>query len=215
MGVDVDRFLAATTDRFVNVTGINLEKHKIVLFSGYKNYEKGAITLLKALPHVISKIPECMFVMIGPPTKQYNTEMAKLGILKNHVININPSNLAGYFDKIKLGAFKSCHVYAMPSRSDAYGIAYLEAFACKKPIIAAAIPAMLELFIEKKECMHVNFDVVTELGDMIIYLLENEQVRDELGQNGYDKITREKLTWQDVARNILDVYDDLLSGVVR
>lgn len=211
MGVDVNRFQTATCERFINVTGIDPEHHKIVLFSGYKNYEKGAIALLKALPLVISKIPECFFVMIGPPTKQYNLEMAKLGIIKNHVININPSNLAGYFDKIKLGAFKSCHVYAMPSRSDAYGIAYLEAFACKKPIIAAAIPAMLELFTEGKECMHVNFDIIAELGEMIVYLLENEQFRNELGQNGYDKILKEKLTWQAVTGNILHIYDNLLS----
>ncbi|HME55836.1 MAG TPA: glycosyltransferase family 4 protein [Candidatus Lokiarchaeia archaeon] len=215
MGVDIDRFHAATTERFVNVTSVNPDKHKIILFSGYKNYEKGAITLLKAVPLVVSKIPESIFVMIGPPTKQYNLEMTKLGNFKKHVININPSNLAGYFDKIKLGAFKACHVYAMPSRSEAYGIAYLEAFACKKPIIAAAIPAMFELFMEGRECMHVNFDMVNELGEMIIYLLENERAREELGQNGYDKISREKLTWQDVARNILGIYDDLLSGAGR
>jgi glycosyltransferase involved in cell wall biosynthesis len=208
MGVDASVLSRATPEPFVRSTGVDPAKHKIVLFSGYKNHEKGAISMLKALPRVVAKIDCTRFVMIGPPTKQYNMEMSKLGLLKQHVVNINPASLSGYFDKIKLGAFKSCHVYAMPSRSDAYGIAYLEAFACKKPVIAASIPAMMELFPEGKECLHVLFDDYEQLAEKIIFLLENDQAREELGLNGYEKIKREGLTWQGVAGRLNRIYNE-------
>ncbi|MEX2680357.1 MAG: glycosyltransferase family 4 protein [Candidatus Sigynarchaeota archaeon] len=210
MGVDVNVLARASIKPFVVCTGIDPEKHKIVLFSGYKNYEKGAITLLKALPCVAAKFDMIRFIMIGPPTKQYNMELSKLKHLKKHVVNINPASLAGYFDKVKLGAFQACHVYAMPSRSDAYGIAYLEAFACKKPVIAASIPAMLELFPEGKECLHVPFDDHEKLAEKIIFLLEHDHEREELGLNGFEKIKREQLTWKDVAGRLDKIYSDTL-----
>ncbi len=212
MGVDASRLARASTEPFVEGTGVDPARHKIVLFSGYKNHEKGAITLLKALPRVAAKIDGIRFVMIGPPTKQYNMEMSKLGPLKQHVVNINPASLTGYFDKIKLGAFQACHVYAMPSRSDAYGIAYLEAFACKKPIIAASIPAMMELFPEGEECLHVPFDDDEALAEKITCLLEHNRYREELGLNGFEKIKREGLTWQDVAGKLNRIYNEVLDG---
>jgi glycogen(starch) synthase len=213
MGVDANVLARAVAEPFVKSTNVDPAKHKIVLFSGYKNHEKGAISLLKALPRVAAKFDGTRFVMIGPPTKQYNTEMSKLGPLKQHVVNINPASLSGYFDKIKLGAFKACHVYAMPSRSDAYGIAYLEAFACKKPVIAANIPAMMELFPEGKECLHVPFDDHDQLAEKIIFLLENDQAREELGLNGFEKIKREGLTWHDVAGKLDRIYNDALEKI--
>nr|MDO8086293.1 glycosyltransferase family 4 protein [Candidatus Sigynarchaeum springense] len=210
MGVDVNVLARASAAPFVTHTGIDPEKHKIVLFSGYKNHEKGAITLLKALPRVATKFDTIRLVMIGPPTKQYNIEISNLGPIKKHVVNINPASMSGYFDKVKLGAFQACHVYAMPSRSDAYGIAYLEAFACKKAVIAASIPAMLELFPEGKECLHVPFDDYEQLAEKIIFLLEHDNERKELGLNGFEKIKREGLTWKEVAGRLDKIYDDTL-----
>ncbi|MBN2154062.1 MAG: glycosyltransferase family 4 protein [Candidatus Lokiarchaeota archaeon] len=212
MGVDAGLLERAPAEPFVRRTGVDPTRNQIVLFSGYKNHEKGAITMLEALPRVAAKFDKVRFVMIGPPTKQYHMEMSKLGALKKHVVNINPASLTGYFDKVKLGAFKACHVYAMPSRSDAYGIAYLEAFACKKPVIAAAIPAMMELFPEGKECLHVPFGNHEELAERIIFLLEHDRDREELGLNGFEKIEREGLTWRDVAGRLDGIYSAAQGG---
>nr|MDO8114114.1 glycosyltransferase family 4 protein [Candidatus Sigynarchaeota archaeon] len=212
MGVDIEKFKDVSTAKFTDTTGVNPARHKIVLFCGYKNYEKGAVTLLKSIPSVVASVPESVFVMIGPPTMQYNMELANLGDLKKHVVNINPASLSGYFDKLKLGAFKACHVYAMPSRSEAYGIAYLEAFSCKKPVITSNIPAMQELFHEGVEGLHVKFDDPNDLAEKLIFFLTHERERDEIGRNGYEKIAREGLTWKEVARKISMLYTEALSG---
>ncbi|NMC03856.1 MAG: glycosyltransferase family 4 protein [Candidatus Lokiarchaeota archaeon] len=213
MGVDENRLARAPARPFIAETGVDPARHEIVLFSGYKNFEKGAISLLRAVPLVAARFKNLKLVMIGPPTKQYNMEMANLGTLKHHVVNLNPASLSGYYDKVKLGAFQACHVYAMPSRSDAYGIAYLEAFACKKPIIAASIPAMLERFPEGDGCLHVPFDDHQQLADKIIHLLDDKAACRELGTRGHDKIHEEGLTWQDVAARVDRIYADAADRV--
>lgn len=210
MGVDVGRFARAIPGHFLEYAGIEGENTRIVLFCGYKNYEKGAISLLRAIPLVAKRVPKCLFVMIGPSTKQYNIELKKLGKLKNRVINMNPASLSGYFDKKKLGAFKACDVYAMPSRSDAYGIAYLEAWASKKPVVSSSIPAMKDLIQHGREGCQVKFDDVTELAKTLVNLLENPRLREKMGQNGFQKIQDEKLTWKHVSKMVSRLYQDIL-----
>ena len=46
----------------------------------------------------------------------------------------------------------------MPSRSDAYGISYLEAWASKKPVIGADTPVMREVIQHEKDGLLVKFD---------------------------------------------------------
>ncbi|MFX0099439.1 MAG: glycosyltransferase family 4 protein [Candidatus Hodarchaeota archaeon] len=211
MGVDVDRYMKATQGEFLEYAGIEGEKSKIVLFCGYKNYEKGAISLLKTIPNVVRRIPGCKFVMIGPSTTQYNLELKKLGRLRKNVINLNPASLSGYFDGKKLGAFQACDIYVMPSRSEAYGIAYLEAWASKKPVISSNIPAMKDLFQHGKEGLQVTFDNVKDIARSIIQLLEDGQLREKMGQNGFQKIQDENLTWKSVSERISTIYHDTVA----
>ena len=68
----------------------------MVLFCGYKNYEKGAISLMKAIPHVIKKIKKVYFIFIGPSTQAYNREYSKINKMKDvRIINFTPDNLDG------------------------------------------------------------------------------------------------------------------------
>ncbi|MHA1749801.1 MAG: glycosyltransferase family 4 protein [Promethearchaeota archaeon] len=211
MGVDLERYKNVDERKFTTTTGIDPSKHKIILFSGYKNYEKGAITILKSIPSIVQVEPDARFVLIGPSTKQFNIQYKKLGKMRKYICNLNPSNLSGYYDKIKLGAFKSCHVYAMPSRSDAFGIAYLEAWAFKKPIIASKIPAMEDLFDDYKEGIHVSFDDPQMLSEKILELLRDSKKREEIGEKGHEKVLRDHLTWRDVSEKIKNIYLDLMS----
>ena len=51
-------------------------------------------------------------------------------------------------------------MYVMPSRSDAYGISYLEAWASKKPVIGQ-IPVMREVIQHEKDGLLVQFDDIS------------------------------------------------------
>ena len=72
----------------------------MVLFCGYKNYEKGALSILKAIPYILQKYRNVYFVFIGPSTIAFNRELSKIQKAIDHrVINLTPDNLTGYYEQ--------------------------------------------------------------------------------------------------------------------
>ncbi|MBD3214134.1 MAG: glycosyltransferase [Candidatus Lokiarchaeota archaeon] len=195
-------------EKFFNKTE---KSYKMVLYCGYKNYEKGAISLLKSIPLIIKDHSELYFVFIGPPTQAFNRELSKVRKLeKARIINLTPDNLTGYFDKYKLSAFKETDIYVMPSRSDAFGIAYLEAWASGKPVIAADIGAIPEVVKNENDGLLVKFDDINDIKTNILKLLRNESLRKKLGKTGEEKV-KNNFTWKIIAEKTHKFYNSIIN----
>ncbi|MFX1389679.1 MAG: glycosyltransferase family 4 protein [Promethearchaeota archaeon] len=190
----------------------NEKKYKLILFSGYKNYEKGAISILKSIPIILNKVKKVYFVFIGPPTIAFNRELSNILKLENvRIINFTPDNLTGYFDKKKIAAFKEADIYLMPSRSDAFGISYLEAWAAGKPVIGARIGATPEVIRENIDGLLVEFDDPKDIAEKVIFLLKNKKLRKKYGLTG-EKRVRENYTWDQITKETYDAYENLLNN---
>jgi len=89
----------------------NEKNFRMVLFCGYKNYEKGAISILKAIPYILKKYRKVYFVFIGPSTLAFNRELSKIQKTGDpRVINLTPDNLKGYYDVKKIAAFNETDI---------------------------------------------------------------------------------------------------------
>ena len=207
MGVDINRFQKDCRSDFLKYNPIN---SPILLFCGHKNFEKGALTILDAIPSIINAYPNISFVFIGSPTKAFNYKYAK--IMKKYpslqIINISPDNLSGVFDPQKIGAFQLTDIFCMPSRSDAYGIVYLEAWACKKPVIGIDNDSMREVIENEKDGLLVKFDDVIDLKDAIIKLLRNPKKRKEMGEKGFLKVSNFN-NWNEIAKKTMQLYTQI------
>ena len=215
MGVDFHRF--KSDDKIIpNQFGFKKKyfkpserRYKMVLFCGYKNYEKGAVSILKAIPLINNEIKKAYFVFIGPPTLAFNRELSKIQKLKySRVINLTPDNLTGYYDKKKIAAFKETDLFLMPSRSDAFGIAYLEAWASGKPVIGANIGAIPEVIRDKVDGLLVQFDDQLDIAKKVIYLLKHKKLRKRYGSNGQEKVTK-FYSWDKIALKTHNLYQEL------
>ncbi|MFX0003639.1 MAG: glycosyltransferase family 4 protein [Candidatus Hodarchaeota archaeon] len=186
------------------------KKYKLILFCGYKNYEKGALSILKSIPYILRKINKVYFVFIGPSTMAFNKELSKISKLKStRIINLTPDNLTGYYDKKKIAAFKEADIYLMPSRSDAFGISFLEAWSAKKPVIGANIGATPEVINENFDGLLVEFDNPEDIAQKVIYLLKKRKLRKKYGSAGYLKVSQ-KFTWDIVAQETHNTYQNLI-----
>ena len=184
MGVDIDKFSikGKKSDKKPNFKQHYFKedekKFKMVLFCGYKNHEKGALSILKSIPYILKKMKRVYFVFIGPPTLAFNRELSKVRQTTDaRIINFTPDNLTGYFDQKKIDAFKETDVFLMPSRSDAYGIAYLEAWAASKPVIGANIGATPEVIINNNDGWLVEFDDPIDISEKTVLLLKKKRLR--------------------------------------
>jgi glycosyltransferase involved in cell wall biosynthesis len=182
----------------------------MVLFCGYKNFEKGAISILKAIPNILKKISNVYFVFIGPSTIAFNRVLSNVRkIVPARIINLTPDNLNGYYDPKKIAAFCETDIFLMPSRSDAYGIAYLEAWASAKPVIGANIGATPEVIRNNVDGLLVEFNDYEDIANKVITLLKNERLGNQMGQEGKRKVKKD-LSWDDVAKKTHQVYTELI-----
>ncbi|MBN1800073.1 MAG: glycosyltransferase family 4 protein [Candidatus Lokiarchaeota archaeon] len=191
------------------------KKFKMVLFCGYKNYEKGAISILKAIPYILEHFKKVYFVLIGPTTEAYNRELSKIKKNpKTKIINLTPDNLKGYFDEKKIAAFKETDIYLMPSRSDAFGISFLEAWAAGKPVIGAKIGATPEVIRNNIDGYLVNFDDPVDIANKVIKLLKKKRLRKRLGRNGSNK-TKSYHTWDIIANMHNKIYEKFEKKLIK
>ena len=217
MGVDFKKFAASTgagsaqycfKEHFFKKRE---KKYRMVLYCGYKNFEKGSLSVLKTIPLVLEKMKKVYFVLIGPTTMAYNKELSKIKKKdKARIINLTPDNLTGYFDKKKIAAFKEADVYLMPSRSDAFGISFLEAWAAGKPVIGANIGATPQVINNGVDGYLVEFNNPKDISEKVIKLLKNKRLRKRLGAKGKDKV-RINHTWDLIAKKTHLIYQNLIN----
>ncbi|MFX1574648.1 MAG: glycosyltransferase family 4 protein [Promethearchaeota archaeon] len=216
MGVDYYRFEHIPKSKLKNYFFKNIyfdkneKNYKMILFCGNKNYEKGAISILKSIPYILKKIKKVNFVFIGPSTSAYNHELKKiLKTTKIRVVNLTPDNLTGYYDEKKISAFKEADLYLMPSRSDAFGISFLEAWAAGKPVIGARIGATPEVIRENIDGLLVEFDNPEEIAQKVVKLLKSKRLRKRFGTAGQLKVLQ-NYTWDSIAQKTHELYQTLM-----
>ena len=88
----------------------------------------------------------------------------------------------------KRDAFDACDLFVMPSRYDSFGIVYLEAWRCGKPVIGARVGAIPEVIEEGKDGLLVEFGDVDQLASAMLHLLNHPDLCREMGEAGRKKV---------------------------
>jgi glycosyltransferase involved in cell wall biosynthesis len=164
MRINLDEWGDSDGERFRRKYG--LTGKRLLLFVGTKNYNKGATHLLQAMNDIRQNVKDLVLVSLGLSTKEWKK---KKGILPEG----NLLDLGYVSEEEKRDAFDACDLFAMPSRYDSFGIVYLEAWRCGKPVIGAKVGAIPEVIEEGKDGLLVEFGEVDQLASAIISLLNN------------------------------------------
>ncbi len=92
--------------------------------------------------------------------------------------------------------YASLDIYAMPSRTDSFGIVFLEAWANAKPVIAAAAGGVVEVVEHEQTGLLVEFGDVEQLSESIQRLVDHPNLASLLGRNGFQQV-KSGCTWDD------------------
>jgi len=173
------------------------QDEKIVLFLGRVTMQKGPEYFLQAAKKVIEKYPDVRFVMAGsgdmiPGCVQMAADL-KIG---SHV------TFTGFLrgkdvDKI----FQMADLYVMPSVSEPFGIAPLEALSHNVPVIISKQSGVSEVLTH---ALKVDFWDVHEMADKILAVLRHPPLRRTLRQHGHFEL--EKFSWVDSAKKLNEIY---------
>jgi len=102
-------------------------------------------------------------------------------------------------------------IFAMPSISDgeSFGVAALEASATGLPVVATKVGGVPEVVIDGETGILVERGNVEELAQAILRLIQQPELRIEMGQAGR-RLVEHKYRWEDNLRAMIDLYYQLM-----
>jgi len=119
-------------------------------------------------------------------------------------------HLTGYVPNKELPAiYSQCEIFLYPSLRESFGIPILEAMACGVPVITSNTSSMPE--VSGGAALLVDPYKPESITDAMIRLLNDADLRQGLIQKGFEQAA--KFTWEAMARQVLDIYNEILSGI--
>jgi starch synthase len=180
----------------------------LVLMTGRLSPQKGVDLLLDAVPRVRRVIPETKFLLFLLPSN--DSDLTKRLIERAEKYPDNVRVILGRHPSIYLLSHLAADVYAMPSRSEPFGISALEAMITGNPVVGSSVGGITETVLdmstngESGTGILVPPENATKLADSLISLLTIMQL-DELSQRGKEERARpsRKIPIEPIARMVL------------
>jgi glycosyltransferase involved in cell wall biosynthesis len=92
--------------------------------------------------------------------------------------------------------YAALDVFSMPSRTDSFGIVFLEAWANARPVVAAAAGGVPEVVRHECDGLLVPFGDLARLTEAIGRLLDDPATARRLGKAGFERVTQ-GYTWDE------------------
>jgi glycogen(starch) synthase len=182
----------------------NIRKdEKIVLFLGRITMQKGPEYFLAAARRVLEVMENVRFIMAGSGDMIRRTiELAaEMGI--GHKVLFTGFLQGEDVNKV----FRMADVYVMPSVSEPFGIAPLEALSQDVPVIISKQSGVAEVLTH---VLKVDFWDINEMANKIIAVLKHPPLQSTLREHGSFEVR--KLSWSDSAQQLLDIYRKVTGG---
>jgi glycosyltransferase involved in cell wall biosynthesis len=176
---------------------------KIVLFLGRITMQKGPEYFLAAAKKVLEVMDNVRFVMAG------SGDMARRMIELAAEMGIGQRVLFTGFlrgDDVRK-VFRMADLYVMPSVSEPFGIAPLEALANQVPVLISKQSGVAEVL---KHALKVDFWDVNEMANKILAVLRHPPLQQTLRDHGTIEVSR--FSWTDSAARCVEVYKQALAA---
>jgi glycosyltransferase involved in cell wall biosynthesis len=191
---------------------LGFDRRPLVGFVGQLAGHKGVDTLLSAMPLVWEEEADVNLMIAGSRTL--------FTPVIEQVIGEWPADfrrrtrlMVGFADDRKPALFNALDLLAYPSGYESFGISYVEAWACGKPVIGARSGAVPTVIAEGLDGLLVDYRDAKGLAQAILDLVRNPSLARQLGETGRAKAL-ERYTWEKIAAVYHGVYERLVRGAV-
>ena len=170
---------------------VSLENHSqnTISFIGKLNVQKGVINLIKVIKKVSKRHPNVMFRLVGNDS---NVPLANIkmsvfikeklkGFEKNYIITGGLS-----YDEV-MSEIENTSICIFPSIWENFPLVCLEAMSAGRAIIGSKQGGMKEMLSEGAGILIDPLDI-HEMTDAVLQLLNNQQLRQELGATARQKL---------------------------
>ena len=168
----------------------NFPKGRVVLTVGRWRADeryKGMDTLITALPRLLPRFPELQLAAVGDgDDRAWLEDLAEETGVERHV-----HFLSGLSYAELAACYAHCEMFALPSKGEGFGLVYLEAMACGKPVIGGAHGGAPEVIDDGKTGYLVPHGDAAQLATAIETLLADPALEQEMGRRGRQRVENE------------------------
>ncbi len=159
---------------------------------------KGTCDLIRAIERLNASRPTPVALLLaGGATPEFEAFLDEGGWRERPWLRllgpITPDDVRHFYDALD--------VFAMPSRTDSFGIVYLEAWANGKPVVAASAGGVPEVVTHGETGLLVAFGDVPALSDSLARLIDDRDLARQMGEAGRS-LVRSGYTWDERYRTL-------------
>ena len=169
----------------------------IVLFLGRLTAMKAPDVFIRAAARISGSFPEVQFVIAGEGPEYEHLVRLAVGLgIGDRVLFLGKVT-----DEERSALLRDAAVFVLPSVTEPFGIAALEAMAAGVPTIVSKTSGVAEVV---SSVFQVDFWDVDEFASRVAELLEYPPLRQEMGDRGRQEATH--AGWAERARQTIEVY---------
>jgi glycosyltransferase involved in cell wall biosynthesis len=181
---------------------LNMDGRIVITNVSRMTRKKGVLKIIEIASGLIEKHPDLLVIMVGdgPLKKKLEKKVEIQNMTRNFTFTGQVSKEAVF------SILEKSDIFIMPSKDEAFGIAILEAFAKKVPVIAMNNSGVADIVTHEK----TGF-LAENVGDIRIYaekLIVEPKLRNSLSMTAFDSLVNYK--WTDIAKKTEGVYDQVL-----
>ena len=180
-------------------------KEPTVLFIGGLEPRKGFENLIRAMARVVDVVPNVRLLAVAKTgfrgTDQwhtYRTLASELGVLDR--IDYNES----VDESTLLQFYSNSDLLVLPSKTEGWGLALMEAMVCGKPVVASRVGGIPELVRDGVDGILVDPGDVRWFAEAIVGLLKNPDLRKKMGTAGKERASQ--FSWDRTAQIVMESY---------
>lgn len=197
-GVNLAKLAGGKAQRFREKFGI---ERPFAFYLGAVAFEKGAVHTVEAMRRLWASGFEADLVLAGSPFEHFIQYFKRIPQKDRERCHL----LGTISDQDKLDLLAAGGVLVMPSRTESFGISYLEAWAYEKPVIGARAGAVRDVIAEGVDGYLVAFGDIDAIARCLQRLLCDKDEAAKLGRKGRQKVET-CFTWDKVYSRVKEVY---------
>jgi glycosyltransferase involved in cell wall biosynthesis len=182
---------------YIKPTNPITREQDLVFYSGSITKVKGIYSLMHAWNLVIDKHPNARLIVFGKGDIQSVRNLLNQNSLKSVQFMGHQAKelLIEYLEKCTLSVF--------PSYSETFGLSAVESMICACPTIFTKRSCGPEIIDNGAEGILVDPDNIEEIAEKILLLLDNKQLRQQIGTKGQGKVMKT----YNLSKSVIDHID--------
>lgn len=204
-GIDLNMYKQLPCSDTLERAYPELQDREVILFLGRIDRKKGLETLIRGSLALKKRDIPFHLLLVGPAEAEYRLELQSLITevdLEGHVTFTGM--LTG---NDKLAALGRASVFVLPSYSEGFSIAALEALACRVPVILSRGCSFDE--IRAWRAGFIFEDARKDFGEILVKVITCPDISHESRENGL-RLVRDRFSLDVVGRRMFDLYHSVV-----